>query len=137
MDAGRLFGRGIAFPPRVENGRVAWSKGEQNIREAIQIVLLTDQRERIRLPEFGGTLRRFLFEPNTVATRHRIEDQIAVALSRWEARIAVDTIAVEADPDDPQAAIATITYRLVATQTVERVSLKVTLAASAGSAQAG
>jgi phage baseplate assembly protein W len=128
MDAGRLFGRGLAFPPRVVNGRVAWSEGEQNIREAIQIVLLTDERERIRLPEFGGTLREFLFEPNTVATRHRIEDRINVALSRWEGRIAVETIAVEPDADDPQTAIATITYRLVATQVVERTSVRVSLA---------
>ena len=128
MDAGQLFGRGIAFPPRVAHGRVVWSEGEQNIREAIRIVLLTDERERIQLPEFGGTLRRFLFEPNTVATRHRIEDQIKVALSRWEARIEVETIAVEPDADDPQTAIATITYRLVATEAVERVSLTVTLA---------
>ena len=29
MDAGRIFGRGIAFPPRVgADGRVAWSEGE-------------------------------------------------------------------------------------------------------------
>ena len=128
MDAGQLFGRGIAFPPRVVNGRVAWSEGEENIREAIRIVLLTDERERILLPEFGGTLRQFLFEPNTVATRHRIEDQIKVALARWEGRIEVQTIAVDPDPDDAQAAIATITYRLVATEAVERVSLNVTLA---------
>lgn len=128
MDAGRMFGRGIAFPPRVVNGRVLWSEGEQNIREAIRIVLLTDERERIRLPEFGGTLRRFLFEPNTTATRQRIEDQINVALSRWEGRIEVETVAVEPDTEDPRAAIATITYRLVATQAVERVSVKVTLA---------
>ena len=128
MDAGQVFGRGIAFPPRVVNGRVAWSEGEDNIREAIRIVLMTDERERIRLPEFGGTLRQFLFEPNTVATRHRIEDRIKAALSRWEGRIEVQTIAVEPDADDPQAAVATITYRLVATEAVERVSLSVTLA---------
>jgi Bacteriophage baseplate protein W len=128
MDAGELFGRGMAFPPRVVNGRMAWSEGEQNVRESIEIVLLTDQRERIRLPEFGGTLRAFLFEPNDVATRRQIEDRIASALSQWEPRIAVDAIAVAADADDSQAAIATITYRLVATQTVERTSVRVTLA---------
>jgi phage baseplate assembly protein W len=128
MDAGRLFGRGISFPPRLVNGRVAWSEGEDNIREAIRVVLLTDQRERIRLPDFGGTLGRFLYEPNTVVTRHRIQDQIEVALSRWEARIAVESVAVDPDPDDPQAAIATITYRLVATEAIERVGVKVTLA---------
>jgi len=128
MDGGRLFGRGLAFPPRVVDGRVAWSEGEQNVREAIRVVLMTDQRERIRLPQFGGTLHRFLFEPNTVVTRQRIQDQIGVSLARWEPRILVQSIAVEADERDPAAAIATITYRLVATQAVERVSLTVPLA---------
>lgn len=125
MDAGRLFGRGIAFPPRVVTGRLAWSEGEQNVREAIRIILMTDQRERIRLPQFGGTLHRFLFEPNTVVTRQRIQDQIAASLARWEPRIRVESIAVEPDAHDAQAAVATITYRLVATQSVERVSLTV------------
>ena len=55
MDAGRLFGRGISFPPRVgPDGRVAWSEGEVNVREAIRIILMTEPRERLRLPEFGG-----------------------------------------------------------------------------------
>lgn len=125
MDAGRLFGRGIAFPPRVVTGRVGWSEGEQNVREAIRIILMTDQRERIRLPQFGGTLRRFLFEPNTVVTRRRIQDQIEVSLKRWEPRVRVESVTVEADASDPKAAVATITYRLVATQSVERVSLTV------------
>jgi uncharacterized protein len=129
MDPGKLFGRGISFPPRIgADGRVAWSEGEVNVRESIRIVLMTDQRERIRLPQFGGTLHRFLFEPNTVATRRRIQDQIAVALARWEPRVAVQSIDVEPDTTDLQAAIATITYRLVATQAVERVSLRVSLA---------
>ena len=128
MDAGRVFGRGIGFPPRVEAGRLAWSEGELNVRESIRIILMTDQRERIRLPQFGGTLHRFLFEPNTVVTRQRIQDQIATALARWEPRIAVESIAVDEDRDDPQAAVATITYRLVATQVLERVSLTVSLA---------
>ncbi len=129
MDPGRIFGRGISFPPRIgADGRVAWSEGELNVRESIRIVLMTDQRERIRLPLFGGTLHRFLFEPNTVVTRKRIEDQISVALARWEPRVAVQSVEVEPDAADPQAAVATITYRLVATQSVERVSLKVSVA---------
>jgi phage baseplate assembly protein W len=128
MDAGRVFGRGMAFPPRVEAGRVAWSEGELNVRESIRIILMTDQRERIRLPQFGGTLHRFLFEPNTVVTRQRIQDQISTALVRWEPRIALESVVLDEDPGDPQAAVATIVYRLVATQVLERVSLTVSLA---------
>lgn len=128
MDSGRLFGRGISFPPRVGNdGRIAWSEGETNVREAIQVILMTEQRERLMLPEFGGNLGPFLFEPNTVTTRHLIKDRIAKALSLWEPRITVETVNVEPDPQDGQAAIATITYKLVATQTRERVQLNVTL----------
>jgi phage baseplate assembly protein W len=128
-DAGQILGRGIAFPPRVgTDGRVAFSEGEPNIREGIEIVLRTNQRERLRLPEFGAGLERFLFEPNTTATRRQIEDRIAKSLQSWEPRIVVQSIAVDEDPDDPQAAVATIDYRLIATQSSERVSVSVALA---------
>jgi uncharacterized protein len=128
MDAGRLFGRGISFPPRVgADGRMVWSEGDANIRESVYVILLTQFRERINQPDFGGNLQVFLFEPNTVTTRHLLETTIARALGRWEPRIAVESVHVAPDPEDPQAAIATITYRLVATQVTQRVSLGVTL----------
>lgn len=129
MNTGQLLGRGIAFPPQVgSDGRVSWSVGETNIRESIAIILRTERRERLRLAEFGGGLSLFLFEPNTVTTRRLIQDRITRELARWEPRIAVEAVTVEADPDDRQAVIATITYRLVATQARERVSLTVPLA---------
>jgi phage baseplate assembly protein W len=128
LDSGQLFGRGIAFPPRVgPDGRVAWSQGEANVRESVRIILMTELRERLRLPDFGGGLGLFLFEPNTVATRHQIQDRIGKALAQWEPRLKVESITVEPDPEEPTGAVATITYRLVATQARERVSLNVTL----------
>jgi Bacteriophage baseplate protein W len=127
-DAGKILGRGISFPPRVgPDGRVAWSEGEVNVREAIRVILLTEQRERLRLPAFGGSLSRFLFEPNTVTTRQLLRDRITRELQQWEPRITVESVAVEPDEGDPQAAIATITYRLVATRARESVSLSVSL----------
>ena len=45
VKAGRSLGRGISFPPRVgPDGRLAWSAGEQNIREAIRVILMTELR---------------------------------------------------------------------------------------------
>jgi phage baseplate assembly protein W len=129
IDNGVIYGRGIAFPPRVgPAGRIVWSEGETNVREAIQIILLTEPGERLRLPEFGAGLKRFLFEPNTVTTRHLIQESITRALFDWEPRIQVESVDMQPDPDDPEAAIATITYKLVATQVRERVSLTVSLA---------
>ncbi|MFP2909879.1 GPW/gp25 family protein [Pyxidicoccus sp. 3LFB2] len=129
MDAGKLIGRGISFPPRVgPDGRVQWSEGERNVREAIQVILATEPRERILLPEFGAGLSRFLFEPNTVTTRHEIAERITRALGLWEPRISVESVSVEADAQDARAATATITYKLVATGARERLSLNITLA---------
>jgi len=128
-DPGRLFGRGIGFPPRVgPDGRVAWSEGEVNVREAIRIILSTEPGERVRVPDFGAGLATFLFEPNTVATRHQIQERITRALSRWEPRITNLSVSVDPDPTDAQAAIATVTYQLVANQVRERVSVTVALA---------
>ena len=128
MDVGKILGQGISFPPRLgTDGRMVWSVGEQNIREAIRVILLTEERERINLPRFGAGLTQFLFEPNTSMTRHLIEDRISKALAAWEPRVQIESVNVVPDPEDAQAAIATITYQLVATQTRERVSLHVTL----------
>ena len=129
MDEGLLYGKGISFPPRVgSDGRLAWSAGEANVRESIQIILLTEWNERVMSPQFGGSLGLFLFEPNTVTTRHLIKDRIQKALAQWEPRIRIESVSVEEDPSDTQAAVATITYQLVATQARERVSLGVQLA---------
>ena len=128
MNAGKIFGRGMSFPPRVgADGRVAWSEGETNVRESIRVILMTEQPERLRTPTFGGSLGRFLFEPNTVSTRRSIQDRITKELAQWEPRISVQSVNVDEDQNDRTAAIATITYKLIATQAVEQVSLSVTL----------
>ena len=129
MDAGRFFGRGIGFPPRVgPDGRVSWSEGEQNVRESIRIILSTEPKERPMLPDFGAGLGVFLFEPNVPSTWQSIRDRITRALAEWEPRVVVESVEIAADPDDPQAAIANITYRLVANQGRERVAISVTVA---------
>jgi len=128
MDVGRIFGRGISFPPRIgPDGRVSWSEGETNVRESIRVILMTEQPERLRTPNFGGSLSRFLFEPNTLATRRSIEERIIRELALWEPRIRVESVTVDPDQADPLAAVAVITYKLIATQAIERVSVNVTL----------
>jgi phage baseplate assembly protein W len=128
MDEGKLYGRGMAFPPVVgADGRIAWSTGGENVRENIRVILLTQSRERLMLPQFGSGLKRFLFQPNTVATHRLIQEAIVQSLGRWEPRIRVDSVTVEPDPDDPRAALASVRYTLIATQAADQVRLRVSL----------
>ncbi|MEF8700388.1 MAG: GPW/gp25 family protein [Candidatus Accumulibacter sp. UW26] len=126
MNEADLYGRGLAFPLRVgADGRLAWSSGEANVRESLRLVLLTGQGERLRRPDFGAGLDRFLFEPNTPATWRAIEERIRKSLERWEARLRVESIAVRADPDNPEAALATLAFTLVASGQAGRTTLAI------------
>jgi phage baseplate assembly protein W len=128
IDAGKVLGRGVAFPFRVgPNGRIAWSAGEKNIREDIMVILMTEPGERVMLSSFGAGLRSMLFEPNDPTTRSRIQGMIATALTQWEPRISLQSVSVEQDPNDLQSVIATITYTLVATQATQTAALSITL----------
>jgi hypothetical protein len=121
-----IFGQGLSFPPRVgADGRLAWSEGEENVRESIRVILLTEPAERLMREEFGCGLRRFLFEPNTVTTRTLIREAVANAIRAREPRVRVEQVTVEADPEDPRLVAVEIHFRLVATQAVG--SLGVTL----------
>ncbi|GAA0331841.1 hypothetical protein GCM10009087_47530 [Sphingomonas oligophenolica] len=125
------FGKSLAFPPRVDaSGRMLWSEGERNIQESIAIILRTAPNERVGLPRFGAGLTAFLFEPNNAATHARVAHAIDSALKSLEPRIKVDTVDVVADPEASETAIATITYRLVATGSTQRIALDVPLAAA-------
>jgi phage baseplate assembly protein W len=121
-----IFGQGLSFPPRVgADGRLAWSEGEENVRESIRVILLTEPAERLMREEFGCGLRRFLFEPNTVTTRTLIREAVANAIKAREPRVRVEQVTVESDAEDPRLVAVEIHFRLVATQAVG--SLGVTL----------
>lgn len=129
--ASNIFGRGLSFPLRVgADGRLSWSEGEDNIRQSIELILKTEPGERVALTGFGTGLAKFLFEPNNTSTHARIEQAVADALARWEPRITVETIDVAPDPSLLSAALATITYRLVATGVREQTNVSIPIGVS-------
>jgi phage baseplate assembly protein W len=130
VDQAELYGRSMAFPPQVSpDGRMAWSTGELNVRESICIILRTRPGERLLRPDFGCGLERYLFEPSNVATLRLIQDEVQRAITRWEPRVRLDEVVVEADPLDTRAVSISIVYTLVATRARERLGLTLTLQA--------
>jgi hypothetical protein len=96
-DANAFLGRGWSWPIRTTAlGTAELVAAEEDIRQAILIILGTNRGERVMRPDFGAGLRAFVFEPISVATITRIRNRVSEALVTWEARI--DLIDVRVTP---------------------------------------
>jgi phage baseplate assembly protein W len=122
------LGQGMSFPPRVgPDSRLAWSAGEDNVRESIMVILTTEPAERLMREEFGCGLRDYLLEPNTATTRERIRESVLLAIARWEPRVSVDDVTVVPDAEELRQVNVTVLFRLVATQGAGRLGFTLAL----------
>jgi phage baseplate assembly protein W len=113
-----FLGSGWSFPVRVDSrGGVELVRGEDDIREAIFIILSTAIGERRMRPQFGCGVHDLLFAPNTPATHGLIAYHVTEALTLWEPRIDLgqDSVRVQVDADDPARVLVHISYTLRAT----------------------
>jgi len=95
-------GRHLAFPFRVgADGRTAAPASDaEHVRDELLQLLLTSVGERLFLPEFGGGLRRLVFEPASDTLRNVVKARITQALSRWLGqRLTVEMLDVVWDSD--------------------------------------
>jgi hypothetical protein len=88
-----FLGTGWAFPIQIDDtGGIRMRSREDDIREAIGIVLGTRLGERAMRPEFGSGLADLVFDPNDANLAGRIEFLVRKALERWEPRIVVKEV---------------------------------------------
>ncbi len=116
-----FLGRGWRFPFGFEQGGIAMSEYEQNIRECISVILGTRPGERQMLPEFGCRIHEVMFTPNTTVTSTLVAHHVKTALARWEPRIEVEK--VDSWPDPNGTVRVQVTYRIRSTQQVQDASL--------------
>ncbi len=111
-----FLGQGWKFPIRVNaRGGLSFSSHEQNIEEAIWIVLSTAKGERVMLPDFGCGIHDYVFAPNTPATRGSIAYEVQKSLAEYEPRIDVDSVRVESFPGSENQLLVYVDYRVRST----------------------
>jgi phage baseplate assembly protein W len=116
-DKKAFLGRGWAFPVQAdETGGIRMIEHEEDIRQAILVILGTNRGERVMRPDFGADLNTLVFEPISTTTmalvRHRVEE----ALVTWEPRIDQISVKVSADPQQGRLMVD-IAYRVRSTNT--------------------
>ena len=119
QDPRAFLGVGWAFPvrPDATTNDVAMAIYEEDIRQAVRLILETEPGERVMRPDFGAGLQSLVFEPLNTTTmqlaRHRVEQ----ALIAWEPRIDVETVRVTTDETTRNRLTIEINYRVRATNT--------------------
>jgi phage baseplate assembly protein W len=108
------LGVGWSFPVKPASGGLRFARYEDDVEQAVQIILLTANGERVMLREFGAGIRDFVFEPNSEATRARIEESVRKALVDWEPRINLERVEVT-EGDEPNLVLIQVDYVVRAT----------------------
>ena len=105
------LGCGLGFPvvPGERDRALPLVAGPDKVRQAILAILDTEPGERVMRPDFGCGLRRFLMEPNTVATRALIAHDVELALATWEPRVTIDRVDV-LPGQDPALVLVAVAY---------------------------
>jgi phage baseplate assembly protein W len=115
-----FLGVGWAFPVALDpQGEVHMAAYEEDVRQAIRIILGTNHGERVMRPDFGAGLRALLFEPMSVTTLSLAQHYVERALIEWEPRIDLLDVRVGFDKGDPSRGrlLIEIDYRVRATNT--------------------
>lgn len=95
-----FLGTGFSFPIEVEEatGRMKTVSLEEDIAQAIRIILMTRKGERVMRPEFGCDIYEYAFDTMDYTTLFQMEQAVREALMVWEPRI----INVEVHINDEQ-----------------------------------
>jgi phage baseplate assembly protein W len=108
-----FLGTGWAFPIRPgTQGRLHYESDEGKIRQSIWIILGTASGERVMRPEFGCGIHDLVFEANTPMLHGLLRVKVREAVTRWEPRIDVMEVEVEAPPDRSNLLAIRIVYRI-------------------------
>jgi phage baseplate assembly protein W len=123
-----ILGTGWNFPVRVDrrlpndpaspykgSGGIALSRHEEDIAQAIRIILATAKGERRMRPTFGCDIHTLVYAPANQATFSLMRFYVEDALRMWEPRIEVREILIAPDVHEGRVDIM-VNYEIRATK---------------------
>jgi phage baseplate assembly protein W len=111
-----IIGSGLTFPLGVDHhGSFGLARGEEDIEQALKIILGTAPGERQMRPEFGCAIHDFVFDTIDAEMIGNMERAIRVAVDRWEPRIELTGIDFDLSRMGEGALEIEVSYRVLAT----------------------
>jgi len=87
------------FLPHPNTKQIARKTNVDAVKLAIRNIVLTNKYERLRNPDFGGNIRRYLFEAMTRDTEVEIQNDIKDLIETYEPRARIFEVIAKASPD--------------------------------------
>ncbi len=113
-----FLGRGWSFPVQPgSDGEIAMAAFEEDIRQAILIIMQTDPGERVMRPDFGAGLNALVFEPVNTTTMALVKHRVEQALILWEPRINLTDVTVTTDDNERNRLLISVSYQVRSTNT--------------------
>ena len=112
-----FMGQGLKFPLQIDpiTGKIAMVREEEDITEAIGLVLNTVRGERVMRPDFGSNVQDYIFAASSDSERESLAYDLREQLSYQEPRI--DDIDVRCKESDELegAIVVEVSYRVRST----------------------
>ena len=118
MANNRYLGTGMKFPPQIDpaTGRFMTVSGNQTVKEALYLILMTQTTERLVRPDFGSDIMSFTFMDTGTTMMSIFRRNIVETIMSQEPRIS--DINVNLDYRENQGAIIiNIDYLVASTNT--------------------
>jgi phage baseplate assembly protein W len=111
MNSKDFLGQGVKFPLQIDprTGRLAMVSFEEDIAEAIDIIIGTHRGERVMRHDFGSTASAYMFESLAYSMKDSISNDLREQLLLQEPRI-VDVRVTASDGRAPGALFMDISY---------------------------
>jgi len=135
--ASGIYGRGWAFPPTftipiTSQQGVIMVEDQEDIQQSLQILFNTATGERLMRPDYGCDLNSVMFENLCDDLLASIERKIAESILRYEPRVAVTSLQVTQNQDNPSQLNVLITYRVRGSNTTGQLNALLDLADGLG-----
>ena len=89
---------GIKYPFKSEGFQNFYIDANSSIKEKVRSQLMhivfTPKGQRIRNPEFGTDLIKFIFEPNDKITWESVKNEVTESVKRWATNISLNDIQI-------------------------------------------
>lgn len=90
----------LSFIPHPISGDITILRDANAVKRSVRNLMFMGKFDRPFEPDLGANLRQLLFEPINPMTERAIDMQIRGAISRYEPRVTITDLTVEARPDE-------------------------------------